>query len=51
MEDEEILTHRAKRDIYQEAEFYMTKTKYINIKIKQLEKSLNIIDVVVLTFL
>lgn len=40
MEDEEILTLQAEREKYiQEAAFYKTKTKYINLKIKQLEKS------------
>lgn len=40
IEDEEILTLRAEREKYiQESEFYRAKTKYINLKIKQLEKS------------
>lgn len=40
MEDEEILTLQAEREKYiQDAAFYKTKTKYINLKIKQLEKS------------
>lgn len=40
MEDEEILILRAEMLKYiQQAEFYKTKPKYINLKIKQLEKS------------
>lgn len=40
IEDEEILTLRAEREKYiQESEFYRAKTKYINLNIKQLEKS------------
>lgn len=40
MEDKEILTLQAEREKYiQETAFYKTKTKYINLKFKQLEKS------------
>lgn len=40
MEDEEILTLQSEREKYiKEAEFYKTKTLYINFKIKQLQKN------------
>lgn len=39
MEDEEIITIRAENEKYiQEAEFYKTKTMYINLKNKKIEQ-------------
>lgn len=40
IQDEEILTLQSEREKYiKEAEFYKTKTLYINFKIKQLQKN------------